>query len=174
MPKKQSLKIDYNFIEDNDYSIIAINCQLKDYRLVHFLNKTLHFQFCKIDNLIKQFGKNFQSEIFSCFCFTQSDTLSTFYVIQNKNYSSSILIQELKQIDYFLIIKSSYYNALRIKEITNQIRKIEYVLMLQTINIQKANYFQYLLNDIEILELENQKKQSDMVKNKKQKLCKKK
>lgn len=174
MAKKLTLQNDLNSFLDDDYNVIAINCHLKDYRLIHFINKVLDFHFIKFDNLVKQFGKNFQLEIFSCFCFHQPEILSSFYILQNKNHSSSVLIQELKNIDYFLILKSSFYNETRLKNLLASLRKIEHIIMVQNIELTKIKNIQYLLSDIELLELEHKKIKSEAEKLRKIKLIKKK
>ena len=97
---KKFLKVELDF----DFKLISVTSQLKDYRLCYHINKNLSFNFTKIDDLeIKYTG--LAARYHSRYLHQYNEFSPQFYLIANKG-TESYLIPELKETDYFIIIKN--------------------------------------------------------------------
>ncbi len=133
---------------ENEFVIIGIACHLNDYRLVHFLNKTLSFNFTRYDDLLI-YQKNSEIPLgFPFYYFDDNESYTSFYFISNRN-SDGIIINEWKQIDFLLIAFGST-NNIDLESIVKQIRKIPNVLLVSKMPFTKKNEFDILMTDIEL------------------------
>ncbi len=96
---KKFLKLELDF----DFTLIGITSQLRDYRLCFTVNKFTETDFRKIDELEVNF-KNTPSKFFSRYLHIIEDTECEFYLIANKG-NEGYLISEMKEVDYFVIIR---------------------------------------------------------------------
>jgi hypothetical protein len=91
---------------DLDFVLIAINTPLKDYRVCHFINKYLNFNFKKIPDLaVDIFQLITEPAFFSIYHYQWETTETDFYFIANKG-SEGLLIPEMREVDYFFMIKN--------------------------------------------------------------------
>lgn len=96
---KKFLKLDFDF----DFVLIAITSQLKDYRLCHQINLNTKTDFRKIDDL----ALNFKADLFKYharYLHKIANSDCQFYLLANKG-SDGLLIPEMREVDYFIIIK---------------------------------------------------------------------
>jgi hypothetical protein len=112
--KKQFLVIE----NEIDFILIGIVSHAKDYRLCFDLNKLLEILLEKGEDLELK-NKNTESSFFSVFSYTNEDD-NKMIIISNKS-AGQHLIQELKQWDYFFMIKG----LIREAEKTNILEKIK-------------------------------------------------
>ncbi|MBK0382193.1 IPExxxVDY family protein [Pedobacter sp. SD-b] len=91
------LELDFNFI------LLAITSQLKDYRLCYAINKYTETAFRKDEDLTLAF-KNAPVKYFSKYLYCPEGTECEFYLIANKG-NEGYLIPEMKETDYFILIK---------------------------------------------------------------------
>lgn len=96
---KKFLKLDFDF----DFVLIAITSPLKDYRLCYKVNIAAQTDFRKIEDLTLNFKEN-GFKYHSCYLHKIPDSDCQFYFIANKG-SNGFLISEMKEVDYFIIIK---------------------------------------------------------------------
>ena len=96
---KKFLKLELDF----DFILIAVTSQLKDYRLCFNINKYTETDFRKTEDLIVNF-KGIASKYFSKYIHRPSNSECEFYLIANKG-SVGFLISEMKEADYFIMIK---------------------------------------------------------------------
>lgn len=96
---KKFLKLELDF----DFTLIAITSQLRDYRLCFTVNKITETDFRKIEELEVNF-KNTPSKFFSRYLHTSAYAECEFYLIANKG-NEGYLIPEMKEVDYFIIIR---------------------------------------------------------------------
>jgi len=89
---------------DLDFVLIAITSSLKDYMLCYKINKQLNVNFFRVDELQLSL-KNDSSSFFSRYFHQISDSDTEFYLLANKG-SDSYLIPEMKQVDYFILIRN--------------------------------------------------------------------
>ena len=102
MAKKQTHTLD--FTPDFDFVVIAIYCPYRDYKLCADLNKTLGYSLEKKLDLEMKMGKKGTTSYFPYFLFLTEDA-EEIYLITNKT-QNNLFIPELKQVDYFFIIKN--------------------------------------------------------------------
>ena len=96
---KKFLKLDFDF----DFVLIAVTSPLKDYRLCYKVNLAAQTDFRKIEDLTLSFKEN-GFKYHSCYLHKIPDSDCQFYFIANKG-SNGFLISEMKEVDYFIIIK---------------------------------------------------------------------
>lgn len=97
--KKQVLSLE----NEIDFVLFGLSSHSKDYRLSFFLNKSLDMIFEKNEDLELK-NKNNESYFYSVYSALNDDGFE-FVLISNK-CDGSYLLPELKQWDYFLLIKS--------------------------------------------------------------------
>ena len=100
-------KVVLKFELDFDFILIAISCPLKDYRLAHFIDKhaglKLHKQ--KHDHQIPGIEAG-EYWFFSFYQYLPEEVETEYYLLSNRGTESGYLLPELKNSDYFLIIKN--------------------------------------------------------------------
>nr|WP_294896474.1 IPExxxVDY family protein [uncultured Pedobacter sp.] len=97
--KKNILELEPDF----DFKLIAITSSLRDYRLCFAINKITEFDFRKVDDLEISF-KNTPKKFFSRYVYYPENIECEFIFLANKG-TDGFLIPEMKQIDYFILIK---------------------------------------------------------------------
>jgi hypothetical protein len=98
-------RIIVKFKIDFDFVLIGITTSLKDYRVCYLINKHLGFNFAKIADLVVDPLPHTEPASFSFYQFQQKETENLFYFIANKG-TEGFLIPEMKEVDYFLMIKN--------------------------------------------------------------------
>lgn len=96
---KKFLKLDFDF----DFVLIAITTPLKDYRLCYKVNSIAKTDFRKIEDLTLTFKEN-TVKYHARFLYKMPNSDCQYYLIANKG-SDGLLISEMREVDYFIIIK---------------------------------------------------------------------
>jgi hypothetical protein len=153
--KKGTLSGNY----ENEFSIIGIACHEKYYRIAHYLNKILNFNFTCYDDIMV-FQKKIENSLgFPFYYFNDIENLTSFHLIGNRS-TDGILISDWKQIDYLLIILGSV-NNINLKSMINQIKKIPNVLAAsEMITLNKPD-IENLMTDLELHLIEISKKEKE-------------
>lgn len=134
----RKLTLDCEF--DHDYTLIAINSTLEEYRLVYFLNKYLNL---KLACRPKGLSFTDKSCVFSLYDYDCAKSYSAYTLLSNKQHFSSndntenelfseqthinYLIDEKKDVDFFLKINHDL-NELNTPQILNKIKGIPGVI----------------------------------------------
>lgn len=97
---KTYLKLSLDF----DFVLIAITSATKDYMLCHKINKALAYNFERVEDhqVYADIDKGFRS--FSKFFYFVEQGEIEFYLVNNK-CEEGFLIQEMKKVDYFIVIR---------------------------------------------------------------------
>ena len=90
---------------DLDFQLIAITTSLKDYRTCYLINKHLNFDFTRQQDLKVDIHPASQAGLFSLYHYQQDESDADFYFIANKGSEGS-LIPEMREADYFMMIKN--------------------------------------------------------------------
>ncbi|PID69327.1 MAG: hypothetical protein CSA39_07205 [Flavobacteriales bacterium] len=130
----RKLTLDCEF--DHDYTLIAINSTLEEYRLVYFLNKFLKIKLSCESGGLSFNDKNCAFGLYTYYC---PASYSEYVFLANKQYFAnnivaenvlfteqthiSYLIEEKKDVDFFLKINDDY-NQLNTLNIINKIKEI--------------------------------------------------
>lgn len=107
MTKK--LKLDYT--PDFDFIIIAIVSVEKDYKLIWDINTNLDFDFVRVNDYTVYNKKSKSDQAFSCFVSEQHCEYLDLKIISNKSLTG-YLLDEIKNIDFLLMINGEYENDL--------------------------------------------------------------
>lgn len=102
---KKRLKLDYK--QEYNFLLFGISTSEKDYRLIWNLNNTLNLLLSKTEDHQAYHKKADGDQFFSCFLYMDNKTMLEYKMISNKS-ENGILIDELKNIDFFLIMKGEY------------------------------------------------------------------
>lgn len=97
MAKKQIIDLYF------DFSIWGINAAMEDYRVCWHLNELLHWKLKRISDIEYYSPKLKEYKSFHAFSYNNEMDFYTLEFIQNKK-DGQILIPELKNIDYFLLL----------------------------------------------------------------------
>ncbi len=89
---------------DLDFTLIAITAPLKDYTLCHKINSNLELEFVKIQdheifNSLEAYTLNFAK-----YFFLKDEDEQEYFILSNKS-CEGILVPEMANVDYFLIIR---------------------------------------------------------------------
>ena len=139
------LTLDYE--NEHDYKLIGIHTTLEDYRIAYYLNTNLNIQLKRNSQDLDLGSKNNFFSLYVCNCNTtflswslitnkhasvsETDAVST--ILFKENYQTSVLIQEKKQIDYFL-------------KIEGDLTENEFDLIIANINSIKSVITSYKIN----------------------------
>lgn len=101
---KNKLQITYDF----DFTLLAINVNIKPYRLAWSLNKKLDLTLAKHDNIILEFAANKKLAIVN---YEHQGEYCTFKLLKNRaedgpGLFNAYLLPELKNFDYFFLMEN--------------------------------------------------------------------
>lgn len=94
-----------DFKTEYDFLLLGIYCAYRDYRICFELNHALELSFEKQDDFEIQLEKKGATGQFAIFLAENSDE-EQFFVVSNKSVNG-LLIPELKQVDYFLLVRNN-------------------------------------------------------------------
>lgn len=137
--KTIKLVVDYDY----DFELIGIISSLKGHKLAWCVNNELRIDLRKEDDLYIDFLHEGQLVIINYIFETE---YSNFRLIKNKscefaNIASPYLIPELKEYDYFILIKdeSSVFSVSAIADKLKKISGIEYIKEIETENLKSKD-----------------------------------
>lgn len=91
---------------DLDFELIALTTSLKDYRACYLINKHLNFNFVKGNDLEVDIYQNSTEPVYFSLYHDECESTEThFYFVANRG-TDGLLIPELRQTNYFLMIKN--------------------------------------------------------------------
>ncbi len=120
------------------FTIFGISCHLKDFRLSFLLNKMLELEFAKMED--------FKSYSFY-FC-RDEDHYNGYYLLGNRG-PDSILLPELKQTDFILLIEGPF-KKIQKEQLLIKIREIQNVLTAFEVRFETIKNYETLFADLEL------------------------
>jgi hypothetical protein len=153
-------KLDVDDFEDSNYSLLAIHCEMEDYRLAYFLNHNLETKLARTKEDL-DFKTSLAS--FSVFEWTNPQLQTDWHLIKNsclveenavsqglfletndKSWVMYSLLYEHQSVDYFLKINSGggFINE---KEILNAIQKIPKVSTAYSMDVSQLKSKEHLI-----------------------------
>ena len=94
-----------DFVTEYDFLLLGIYCAYRDYKLCFELNKVLELSFEKKEDFEMKLEKKGSAGQFPVF-FAENTDEEEYFVIGNKG-SNGLLIPELKQVDYFVLVRNN-------------------------------------------------------------------
>ena len=122
---KNRLEVSYDF----QFDLIAVNTNVKEYKLAWAVNKELGLSLSKEENISIDFSKGKSLSISNYSCKTE---YQTFRLLKNKAENqgeqfNAFLIPELKNFDYFLMVADDSM-TFQINPFISTIKEIPFVL----------------------------------------------
>lgn len=130
------------------FTLIGISCHLKDYRLSYLLNYHLPAEFTRMEDLRMAGSTQKEPTSFSFYYYRDEDHFNTFSLLSNRS-QESVLIPEMKQTDFLLIIEGECKKA-RKDALLRNIRSIPNVLTSYEIRFSEIKNYETLLSDLEL------------------------
>jgi hypothetical protein len=137
-------------------AIIGIATQLRDYRLVHFINKYLEVDLSNVDDIPVFIPKTATFNFFSLYLYYHPDLRTDFCLVSNYN-GTNTLIPSLKQINYFLFLQGAAYQQ-HVNSIIASIRKIQGIQVAIAIDPKSIKEMGGLIEELELHVLEMKQK----------------
>ncbi|MFD1769450.1 IPExxxVDY family protein [Sphingobacterium suaedae] len=152
---KKHLTLDLDFDLELDFVLIGISSPLRDYRLCHFIYKHTGLAFVRgkedyIDHkgYVKEkerdemdyhivFERNRQKKLtkhlFTIYRYCEANFEFEFYVVNNRSLEGGILVPELPNFDYFLIVKH-YIDQDDLRALQEDIKAIPEVILIKELD----------------------------------------
>lgn len=145
-PMAKKLKLDFDYFED--YSLLSIATQMKDYTLAFHINKTLEINLKKYDDLVV----NGRDAAYPWFYYTEGSNYPTYYLIGN-NHPNGKINPSQKGIDYYLMIKELFDDDM-LNRYASGLRKAPGVLGVFNTNMSAIKNMDVLIESVELHELD--------------------
>ncbi|HOW32148.1 MAG TPA: IPExxxVDY family protein [Bacteroidales bacterium] len=155
MAKKSLLEPAYEPVD----LLLGITATLRDYRLAHFLNKTLGIDLKSIDDLPVYVEKLQHNALFPLFWHHHKHLRSDFFLVANSN-GEILMLPALKNFTYFLIVKGDAPDK-HFDEIPKLLREIPGIQAAFPIAPESVKNIPFILADLELHMIEVQKKMAD-------------
>ena len=107
---------------DLDFVLLAVTTSLRDYRSCYLINKYLDVCFVKIPDLEVELSPGVNPVLFSIYNFQATDAETDYYFIANRG-TEGYLVPEMKQADYFILIKN-YIDEADVEDMLSALNKI--------------------------------------------------
>lgn len=147
MPRKLTLS---NSSTD-EYRMVAVVSNMRDYRLTFSLNQALDMDFIRYDDLAYTRSGSIMC-LYPWFCYQDRQVLTSFYLIGNKHMGGS-LIPSVKNADFILLIKNMM-DPEKIKDCLSKIRSIPNIVTAMEVPLDSVKDLEALLDTNELHELE--------------------
>jgi len=144
MAKKLAVQVDYF----EDYHLLGLVSNLKDYSLTFFINNLLELDLKKFGDLKPEpEGK----QAYSWYCHWRKGEPVSYYLIGN-HHANGKLIPAQKHLDFFFLIKNG--SEKRMSEIVGKLRAIDKVTAVFQLDMAKIKDMNIILEVLEMHELE--------------------
>ena len=142
---KMIKKIKLDYIPDFNFLLLAIVSYEKDYKLVWDINNSLNFDFEK-ESDYRVFNRKSKVETeFPSFVYRNTSQYIDYRLLVNKT-NEGILLEELKNIDFLMVIKGDYFEGYD-KIIQMKLQKLDTVQSTFIIDIKTIKDKEHLLVD---------------------------
>jgi len=133
---------------EEEFHILGIATQLKDYRLCHQLNKNLYLEFEKIDDLKAELSSPDMLGNFSFYRYQNPENFIDFFLIANKS-PDGVLLPDLRQADFFLVAHGPFSRESQDRFLKTT-KKLTGVLAAFRIDISKPKKIDTFLTELEL------------------------
>jgi hypothetical protein len=130
------------------FTLIGISCHLKDYRLSFLLNQHAGFYFHKLEDLKVHLNTKKEPNEFSIYLFRDEDYFNTYFLVANRS-QDFILVPEIKQVDFLLIVEGEFKKA-RKDSLIRILRSIPNILTAYEVKFNEIKNYETLLTDVEM------------------------
>ncbi|MFM7015692.1 MAG: IPExxxVDY family protein [Bacteroidota bacterium] len=138
-----------DFESEYDFLVLGIFCAYRDYKICFELNNVLELSFEMQDDFELQLEKKGSTGQFPIFLAENADE-EQYFVIGNKG-NNGLFIPELRQVDYFLLIRNQTRDN-STSELIEKIKSIEIVSSVIEISpkeLKSGEHFMYIEKKVE-------------------------
>lgn len=128
---------------DLDFVLIAVTSSLKDYRICYLINKHLNFNFTRADDHTIDLLADGEPVYFSFYEYFPDLDGAEFYFVTNKG-SEGLLVPEMREVDYFMIIKNYIENE-EVDQLVTSLNRIPEIVAAVKIDPKKIKSRENLL-----------------------------
>lgn len=119
-----------NIEPEVDFDLWALVTPMPEYRLCYFMNKVCSLSLARLNDLSIWLPKGKSKADFSAFGYADTAEYIDYFILANRSDSHRhALLPELKQVDFFLMVKGSRTSA----TVSTQIRRVHDMPQVQTI-----------------------------------------
>ena len=129
-------KVTLKYELDLDFVLVAITSPLKDYRLCYFINKVTGLQLSKVDDHEIWMPPPVGKAYFSSYAYFSITSDTEYYLLANRALDGRLLIPEMRQSDYFFLIRN-FIDEEDLAILQDQIVSIPEVVVASEISPQK-------------------------------------
>ena len=128
---------------DDDFLLFGIVSQEKPHRMSWLINKHLGYQFASDDDLVIYSGKEIQ-QLHHRYYYTDEINHLSFYLLQNRD-ESLLLMNELRNIDYFIIIKGGleFFEKTTFTRLIQSIPEVQLISELQHKHLKQRQHLNF-------------------------------
>ena len=141
-------KLELDFEENNNYTVLGIITALPEYILAHHINNTMRVDFIRYDDVEISSGK--ENHYFPWF-YSYFDEFKTKLYLVNNSIPEKRLLPKLKNVDYLLIFESDFEQELE-KIFIKKIREIPGVTGIYKLDAKYTDSIEFLIEKFEIIE----------------------
>lgn len=132
----------------DDIRVVGITTASMDYQMASYLNKTLHFEFVKCDNIFDEVG-----EEYSFYLYTKGENSNTFDLVAMVSDNGRERVSFKPKTDYLFIVRG-YMREEIFSQILNKIKNIPCVFHAYLIDTSSNKKIYHFLEDIENHEID--------------------
>jgi hypothetical protein len=155
MAKKHRLQV----ANGDEYSVIGIAAQLKDFKMCLFLNQALGTKLVRDGEMQVSSAAAIQTSTFPFFRYFDVPNKINWYLVANRNHEQQLMINELKQLNFFLI-NDGIPPFMSMDDFVASVNNINTVQLAHEISPQRYKELVFMLQDLEmhVLELDRSNK----------------
>lgn len=135
-------KLTLDFTPQFDFTLYGISCHVKNYKFIHNVNKSAQVNFERVEDIELMSGKN-KAQTFPVYSYSNEEDHTYCDIVSNRS-STSFLIPEQKQTDYFLLLNEPIQED-ELERITAEIQQLKVVNIIYKIDPNSLKSKQNLL-----------------------------
>ena len=120
---------------DLDFVLVAITAPLRDYRLCFKINKDLHLDLARVNDLELVLSVGSEPSFFSRYTYVEPNQETEFNLLANKG-TEGTLIPEMKKVDFFLLIQT-YIDPEELRQVISRLNRIPEVTVAAEVDPKK-------------------------------------
>lgn len=142
----RKLKLDGDSPEE--ITLVGLSSALKDYRLIHYLNKGLRINFVRIPNL-PYYITNTRMLSVPLYYYTHHISEKNWFIFSNRSYSNEFVLPQYKTLDFFLLIDDMPEQDAT-GGILRQLRNVKGIDLATNVDTNKVKKIDLLYADLEM------------------------
>lgn len=127
-----------------DTRLIGMGSSLRVFQLCWHVNQLMDMAFRHYMELECKLTKKAKTGFFSVYEFVEDSCFTTHYLYSN-HYKAEYLLPELKHMDFFWLMRGSYYSDKDVEVLMESLRRIKEVHLVTPINLSDIKHLEHLI-----------------------------